>query len=88
MRLIREDSLIDNIRKYVTIENTLPGENFKTFEAAREMAISLIETASTIDALPVVRCKDCINYDDGLCSRYGWVENDHYCADGKRRDIN
>ena len=55
--------------------------------------VSDIMNASPVDAVPVVRCKDCVHsYDDlvGLCCTCGpyvdcVVQPDFYCADGKRR---
>ena len=52
-----------------------------------------IDKAPTVDAVPVVRCKDCIHsYDDlcGLCCTCGpyvdcVVQPEFYCADGKRK---
>ena len=51
-----------------------------------------IADAPAVDAMPVVRCKDCIHsYDDlcGLCCTCGpyvdcIVQPEFYCADGKR----
>ena len=46
-----------------------------------------IADAPTIDAVPVVRCKECIHsYDDlcGLCCTCV-VQPEFYCADGKRK---
>lgn len=53
-----------------------------------------IASAPTVDAVPVVRCKDCIHsYDDlcGLCCTCGpyidcVVQPEFYCADGKRKE--
>ena len=53
-----------------------------------------IADAATVDAVEVVRCKDCIHsYDDlcGLCCTCGpyvdcIVQPEFYCADGKRRN--
>ena len=53
-----------------------------------------IAHAPTIDAVPVVRCKDCIySYDDlcGICCTCGpyldcVVQPEFYCADGKRNE--
>ena len=60
---------------------------------ATEVALA-VEAAPTIDAVPVVRCKDCIHsYDDlcGLCCTCGpyvdcVVQPEFYCADGKRKE--
>jgi hypothetical protein len=48
--------------------------------------------APTIDAVPVVRCKDCKHYNTIGCSKgFGWCENidrgtsdNFYCANGKQ----
>ena len=57
-----------------------------------------IDFATTIDAVPVVRCRECKHYKtgvclkiyyDGLASRYAWQERkpDDFCSYGeKRRD--
>lgn len=52
-----------------------------------------IADAPTVNAVPVVRCKDCIHsYDDlcGLCCTCGpyvdsVVQPEFYCADGKKK---
>ena len=56
-------------------------------------AVIRVENYPPVDAVEVVRCKDCIHsYDDlcGLCCTCGpyvdcVVRPDFYCADGKRR---
>lgn len=48
-----------------------------------------LEQIPTIDAVPVVRCKDCIYYREGLCDRlkYSYVTNaDSFCSEGERKD--
>lgn len=57
-------------------------------------ALHCIENAPTIDAAPVVRCKDCeYSYDDisSLCCSHGVyvdceVPPNFYCAEGKRKE--
>ena len=48
-------------------------------------AIDIIEDAPTVDAVPVVRCKDCKHrFKDSWCE---YVDDDNfYCARGKRKD--
>ena len=53
-----------------------------------------LDAGPTVDAVSVVRCKDCIHsYDDlcGLCCTCGpyvdcVVQPEFYCADGKRKE--
>lgn len=52
---------------------------------------SVIESRPSVDAVPVVRCKDCIFGEiDGakyFCRNDGmWCDGDWYCADGERRE--
>lgn len=44
-----------------------------------------IDDAPTIDAVPVVRCKDCI-HNEWCIPRQGRSEDD-YCSNGKRREL-
>ena len=64
-------------------------------------ARELIEEAPTVDAVEVVRCKDCVNYhNDGEAEGIGWCdvhsrvdglgewdifEPNDFCSDGERR---
>lgn len=56
----------------------------------------MIESAPTVDAVPVVRCRECAHYETAGCKDgYGWcnarvvdstgVYDDFFCADGERR---
>ena len=86
MRLIDADSLIEDLELLAKHE-----ENFR--QSVILGVVHTIKARSTIDAVKVVRCKDCIySYDDlcGLCCTCGpyvdcVVRPDFYCADGKRR---
>lgn len=54
---------------------------------------SNIQGLPTADVVPVVRCKDCENYNIfGCADGFGWCESfhngvtdEHYCSHGKRR---
>ena len=86
MRLIDADAVIRHKRK-------MSGADFGGEFWDEAVLASDIKNAPTIDAVPVVRCKDCIHsYDDlvGLCCTCGpyvdcVVQPDFYCADGKRK---
>ena len=49
--------------------------------------IKYIEKRKTIDAVPVVRCKDCKYHEDGgACMNVGGHWDDlEFCSDGERR---
>lgn len=62
-------------------------------------AKQLIDEQPTVDAAPVVRCKDCKNWDSSTEGRYvgGWcfceklqfsTSPDWFCADGETRNDN
>ena len=57
----------------------------------RNMMLTAFQELPTIDAVPVVRCKDCKHRDtrDGLCEGRGWpmqlVHDDGFCDKGERR---
>ena len=52
-----------------------------------------INIAPTIDAVPVVRCKDCIDYEPELGTNLGWCPvcsfvrwDDDFCSYGERKE--
>ena len=54
-----------------------------------------IGTAPTVDAVEVVRCKDCKHREDGVCTLesvydYPWyyTNDDDFCSHGERRTDN
>ena len=50
--------------------------------------ISRIDEAPTVDAVPVVRCKDCADFCKGKCDNLLGLPNpypDSFCSFGKRR---
>lgn len=59
----------------------------------RTLIRSWLDSEPTVDAVPVVRCKDCKHHEDeemGMvyCPHIvgSWVAEDFYCADGERKD--
>jgi hypothetical protein len=80
MRLIDADALIQkrNHAKAYAQDMYVIGQGY-------------VMDAPTIDAVPVVRCKDCKHYNTIGCSKgFGWCENidrgtsdNFYCANGK-----
>lgn len=58
-------------------------------------AINAVEDVNAVDAVPVVRCKDCKHYDEApsgdamMCYRgdgMRWPDPNDYCSKGERRD--
>ena len=59
--------------------------------------LDLVDSVPTVDAVPVVRCKDCIHYDLGVCLKIysdGNAQKDSwqsrnpndFCSYGERKD--
>ena len=92
MRLIDSDRLKAEIMSWCVVTDDLFGAG-KYHE--REIVLQAIEESPTIDAAPVVRCKDCKHYSKTGCSAgFGWCENmdrgthdEFYCASGKRLEV-
>lgn len=83
MRLIDADALeTDLVRRWNTNDDT---------DFANKEVWKALEEAPTIDAVPVVRCKDCKwrNWETNGCDRNPcvepWFEND-FCSYGERKD--
>ena len=78
MRLIDADSLIESLDK----------DGMMT-TVGYAVAVGIVKSAPSIDAVPVVRCRECI-YRVKLtaeCTNNGGVwGDDEYCSDGKRRE--
>ena len=90
MRLIDADELEDIFQR-----SSLWCWSIKEDKSAHDWAKFIIDNAPTIDAVEVVRCKDCDNrfYDKDrnlyYCTMYygmGDVHDENYCSFGERKD--
>lgn len=72
MRLIDADSLVSSLNNGRLKEQT---GRAVPFNAGVAFALTMVEYAPTIDAVPVVRCKDCMWRD---------AEEKHHCIDINR----
>ena len=72
-------------------------DSYCEFGFSRENIRKLLRDAPTVNAVPVVKCRDCIHYemgvclkiyDDGVASSYAWQERkpDDFCSYGKRKE--
>ena len=90
-RLIDADALLTELDKFV---NPMPDANGLHFLGGLSTAITEIENAPTIDAVPVVRCKDCeycghfdsLLYCDNSRGLAGSVSPEGFCSYGERRE--
>ena len=93
MRLIDADALLDEFLKRYTERERSGNLVFAACEIKQDFA-DMISDMPTVDAVPVVRCKDCIySYEEfgfihctfgpyGDCA----VPSQFYCAEGKRKE--
>ena len=96
MRLIDADQMaVDESEAYMSAQVQITDDlkwlvNF----AAHSKIQRLIADTPTVDAVPVVRCRDCKHsYEDlgGLCCSYGPcvdcpVSSDFWCSNGRKED--
>lgn len=91
-RLINATKLKDEIMECAGMKRCL-NEFEEGLITAYERVIDYIDEQPTIDAVPVIRCKDCVHKMefiegvpacDSLMTR---VHYDFYCANGKRKEV-
>ena len=73
--------LIDSYSAKEALEYTLVGD-------AASMAERVIDSQPTVDAVPVVRCRECTEFNETEhegSHGYGFREND-FCSYGKRKE--
>lgn len=82
MRLIDADRLSEVIYDNVSAL-------YEDAVCAKEDCLAEIETAQTVDAVPVVRCREC-KYRDGTPGQpniqCGQMHEDDFCSYGKRKE--
>lgn len=96
MRLIDADALSKHVLEWLPSDPCGRSEAEYPFET--DICVSMlmeIKEAPTIDAVHVVKCKDCIMtriYDYDSYSRENWciihknfMQDDYFCADGRRK---
>ena len=90
MRLIDADRLSEAIYDNVSAP-------YEEAVCAKEDCLTEIYAAPTVDAVPVVRCKDCKHWkfaqhiNDNLCHRFDgdpWIptEPNDFCSQGERKE--
>ena len=98
MRLIDADKLLDDFQIWPICDDCAQLEDTKC-ELSGEYICLAIQNAPTVDAVPVVRCRDCkyfMEHNDGQggnCNHLDYdgeyefsVAGDWFCADGERRE--
>lgn len=81
--------------KFEVVGGIVPeGYDVDSYLAGNREILEMIDNAPTVDAVEVVRCRDCIHWQpeptgdvmmcfDGAFGRY--TEPDWFCADGRRK---
>ena len=86
--------LIDADRLSESIYNNVPAP-YEDASWAKENCLAEIEAAQTIDAAPVVRCRECkYRFENNGHSKNGcpiidaniWMDDDDFCSYGERKE--
>ena len=90
---MREMRLIDAVALKKTLEEAGLGEHSLIESVLAAGVYAVIENAPTVDAVPVVRCRECKHHRDQLDDRFvlcrRWrkiVEVDGFCHKGAKMD--
>lgn len=83
------DAAAEFADKFEVVGGTVPeGVDADSYLAGCKEILEMIDAAPTIDAVEVVRCKDCINRDQAfrcIALYFGFnPHDDWFCANGKR----
>ena len=62
-----------------------PRSSSLEFDAGVLYVLNKLDAVPTVDAVPVVRCKDCKYFKTRLCENED-NHDDWFCADGERKD--
>ena len=82
-RLLDANALLAELDKFA---NPMPNKSGYDFLCGVASVITEVECAPTVDAVEVVRCKDCKHrYSDSWCE-YVDDDDNFYCARGERKD--
>ena len=86
-KLLDADTFDERIRLDVGLCEEELTEDFKD---GISTILEMMKTAPTVDAVPVVRCKDCKSFSHGYCRFHDakFVRPDGYCYWGERKDGN
>jgi hypothetical protein len=94
--LIDKHDVLNAIGELFTIcSETLPNENGRRYVTEEELIefYHSIMAIPTIDAVPVVMCRDCKHHEvfkngvNGWCNGHGCpTDVTYFCADGERKD--
>lgn len=84
--LIDMEKLLDQFLNLYAVRN--PEQR-----AIMDKVCMMLIKAPNVDAVEIIRCKDCINYNtDNCCDGYGWCENlgigvhdNFFCKIGERK---
>ena len=88
MRLIDADGVKKCAAHAQIYTKHLNDDGSVTYEMHVTDAVTVkdIENAPTVDAVEVVRCKDCTSLYDGWCIDYGiHMDDNEFCSGGERR---
>lgn len=88
-KLIYADDISERLKRVIRIGGKAPdGEH----PISAECVLSVLESLPTVDAVPVVRCRDCKHRDreSDFCHGRGWpmqmVPDNDFCNRGERKD--
>lgn len=88
--LISRSALLEELSKIKTIGQEHPAHFLWRFAFA--VALKAVKKSPAVDAVEVVRCKDCIHYEKNMLYSECWhkigminVYDDCYCSRGERR---
>ena len=87
MRLIDADALRDKLQAEIDKVNPPFDGVLGSIRCGVRLARNMVEDEPTVDAVEVVRCKDCIYKNFRICyAHFAEVREDDYCSRGRKKN--
>ncbi len=93
MALLNKQTVLEHLyKRLIETANNNVGFECDAGIVFEEIATDRIKTwldeVQTVDAEPIIRCKDCKYHDYGRCENWEYckTEDDYFCKDGERKE--
>ena len=89
MKLCKLDEIKIQVKRQYEDCHGYSGNKKAIYREAIRAVRSILHSAKTIDAVPVVRCRECKYHNKPTCPMrlsFNWTKDDDFCSYGERKE--